>query len=97
MPEIIRGNPRSDILTRKERDVQNSILKQLWVTVTGIKRKPNNRTMYDKTTLDIFPSFYNYGNKHLDQECLETIHKKTGVTKKRIQQWFSNKRVRDST
>ena len=97
MSKVIRANARSDIITKKERDVQTAILKQIWVTVTGIKRKRTNRIMYEKRTLDIFLSYYNHGNKNLDNECLGTIYKKTGVTKQRIKQWFVNRRTRDST
>ena len=97
MSKVIRANARSDIITMKERDVQTAILKQIWVTVTGIKRKRTNRIMYEQRTLDIFLSHYNNGNKNPNNECLQTIYKKTGVTKKRIYQWFVNRRTRDST
>jgi len=96
MSGIIRANTRSFFISRKEIDAQNAILKEIWVIATGVKRKRNYRTMYDRKTLDIFLSFYNDGHKNLDHQCLEFIFKKTNVTKKRIQQWFANKRIRDA-
>jgi len=74
-------------MSHAEQQCQNDIVGMIW--------KVPQRKHFNKEIVQQFEHCYKK-TTHPDADFLYGLHKKTGVTNKQIQQWFNNKRKRDT-
>jgi len=74
-------------MSHSEQQCQNDIVEMIW--------KSSQRKHFDKEIIQQFEHCYKK-TKNPDADFMYALQKKTGVTNKQIQQWFKNKRKRDT-
>ena len=93
MARVMYVKKHSDWISRHEEDLQVLMLKSIWCEEVE-DQGPKGRIIFDKTTLNIFETYYTMQSNHVDSESLDVLKNQTDVTKKQIKQWFANRRSR---